>query len=488
VVPKQWRNRFSLRAVGLVFLVSVLGCTVGPDYRKPVPAVPANWTEIERVGITTGPMEVVRWWTLFRDQELDSLIDRAVRSNNDLKLAEARIREARAQLKIAGSQAYPSVDVQGSYTRLGQSQNIIGGQAGAEYNLFLAGFDASWEVDLFGGVRRAVEAAQADLAGSEEGRRDVLVTLLGEVATNYLQVRGNQRRIAIAQENIKAEQQTVQLTRGRYEAGLGSILAVTQSEALLATTEAKVPPLEISVRQAVHRLGVLLGLQPEALLQELLKEGSIPPVPPEVPIGLPSELLRRRPDVRRAECELAAATARIGVATAALFPSFSLTGALGLQSTNLPNFLSASSRLWSIGGFLQWPLFDAGRIRAGIEVQNARQEQALISYENTVLVALEDVENAIVAYAKDQDTRRSLVGAVQASRQAVEISSELYVKGLVDFLNVLASQQSLYQAEDQLVQNEQGVSTDLVGLFKALGGGWDLRYAKEVGVHEGSFD
>jgi multidrug efflux system outer membrane protein len=463
-----------MRVLGFVLLVLVLGCTVGPNYRKPEPVVPANWGETDRVGMKTGPMDVVRWWTLFADTELDSLIDRAVRSNKDLKLAEARIREARAQLKIAGSQAFPTVDTSGSYTRIGQSQNILGSQAGVEYNLFQAGFDASWEIDLFGGVRRAVEAAEADLAASEENRRDVLVTLLGEVATNYLQVRGNQRRIAIARENIKAERQTLEMARGRFQAGLGNILAVTQSEALLATTEAKVPPLEIAVKQAIHRLAVLLGSEPEALLGELLTEGSIPPVPPEVPIGLPSELLRRRPDVRRAERELAAATARIGVATAALFPSFSLTGSLGLQSTKISDFVSPSSRLWTLGSILQWPLFDAGKIRAAIEVQNARQEQALLSYENAVLAALEDVDNAMVNYSKNQETRRSLVAAVQANRRAVEISSELYLKGLVDFLNVLQSEGSLYQAEDQFVQNEQGVSTDLVGLFKALGGGWDI--------------
>ncbi len=463
-----------MRVLGFVLLVLVLGCTVGPNYQKPEPPVPANWGETERVGVTTAPMDVVRWWTLFGDEELDSLIDRAVRSNKDLKLAEARIREARAQLRIAGSQAFPTVDTSGSYTRVRQSGNISGSQAGTESNLFQAGFDANWEIDLFGGVRRGVEAAEADLAASEENRRDVLVTLLGEVATNYLQVRGNQRRIAIARENIKAERQTLEMARGRFEAGLGNILAVTQSEALLATTEAKVPPLEISVKQAIHRLAVLLGSEPEALLGELLREGSIPPVPPEVPIGLPSELLRRRPDVRRAERELAAATARIGVATAALFPSFSLTGALGLQSTKISDFVSPASRLWTLGSILQWPLFDAGKIRAAIEVQNARQEQALLSYQNSVLAALEDVENAIVIYSKNQETRRSLVAAVQANRRAVEISSELYVKGLVDFLNVLQSEGSLYQAQDQLVQNEQGVSTDLVGLFKALGGGWDI--------------
>jgi outer membrane protein, multidrug efflux system len=469
---------FSMRALGFVLLAFVLGCTVGPNYQKSEPVVPTNWGETERVGITTKPLDVTRWWTLFGDEELDSLIDRAVRSNKDLKLAEAHIREARAQLKIAGSQAFPTIDTSGSYTRFNQSDNILGSQAGVKYSLFQAGFDASWEIDLFGGVRRGVEAAEADLAASQEDRRDVLVTLLGEVATNYLQVRGSQRRIAIAQDNIKAEQQTLELTKGRFEAGLGNMLAVTQSEALLATTEAKVPPLEISVRQAIHRLAVLLGLEPEALLGELLREGAIPPVPPEVPIGLPSELLRRRPDVRRAERQLAAATARIGVATAALFPSFSLTGSYGLQSTELSDFVTPGSRFWTLGPILQWPLFDAGKIRATIEVQNARQEQALFSYENAVLAALEDVENAIVTYSKDQDTRRSLLGAVQANSQAVEISSELYVKGLVDFLNVLASQQSLYQAEDQLVQNEQAVSTDLVGLFKALGGGWDILSAE----------
>jgi outer membrane protein, multidrug efflux system len=464
-----------MRAFGFLLLVSILGCTVGPNYRKPEPVVPANWGETERAGILASPLEVLRWWTLFKDKELDSLIDRAVRSNKDLKLAQARIREARAQLKIAGSQAYPTVDTSGSYTRISQSQNTSTKQAGNDYNLFQAGFDAGWEIDLFGGVRRSVEAAEADFAASEEDRRDVLVTLLGEVAANYLAVRGNQRRIAIARENIKSEQQTLELTRGRYEAGLGNILAVAQSQTLLATTEAKVPPLEISVRQAIHRLAVLLGLEPEALLGELLREGSIPPVPPEVPIGLPSELLRRRPDIRRAERELAAATARIGVATAALYPSFSLTGTLGLLSTKASDFVTPDSRFWTLGPSVQWPLFDAGKIRATIEVQNARQEQALLFYENTVLGALEDVENAIVIYAKDWETRRSLVEAVTANRQAFDISSELYVKGLVDFLNVLQSQASLFQVEDQLVQNEQGVSTDLVGLFKALGGGWNMR-------------
>jgi multidrug efflux system outer membrane protein len=270
----------------------------------------------------------------------------------------------------------------------------------------------------------------------------------------------------------------VELTRGRFEAGLGNILAVTQAEALLAATEAKIPPLEISIRQAIHRLAVLLGLEPEALLGELLREGSIPPVPPAVPIGLPSQLLRRRPDVRRAERALAAATARIGVATAALFPSFSLTGSLGLLSTSSTNFVTPGSGFWTLGSILQWPLFDAGKIRATIEVQNARQEQALLSYQNTVLAALEDVENGIVSYSRDQQARRSLMGAVTANRRAVEISNELYKRGLVDFLNVLLSEGTLYQVEDQLVQNEQAVSTDLVGLFKALGGGWEVLSSK----------
>ncbi len=485
---------FHRGVLGLLFLILLSGCTVGPDYRRTQPVVPVQWGEEPDGGVTTGPLEVIRWWTLFHDEKLNSYVDRAVVSNKDLQLADSRIRQARAQRMIVSSQAFPEVDVSGAYTRSRRSQNIpsgtpqqqaagTGGGSGGQ-NLFQAGFDAGWEIDVFGGVRRAVEAATADIQAAEENRRDTLVTLLSEVARNYIELRGNQQRIAIAVSNINIQRDTLELTRGRFNAGLGNSLEVAQAEALLATTEAKIPTLETSVKQAIHRLGVLLGLRPEALLDELSTIAPIPPVPPEVPIGLPSELLRRRPDVRGAERRLAAATARIGVAVADLFPRFSLTGGLGLQSSRFPNLGSGDSLYYSFASILNWPVFDAGRIRANIEVQNSLQEQALFTYENTVLRSFEDVENAIVAYIKEQATFQSLSRSVDASRRAVDIARELYKRGLVDFLNVLQSEGSLYQVEDQLVQSRQRVSTSLVALFKALGGGWNILPNRESETEE----
>jgi len=342
-------------------------------------------------------------------------------------------------------------------------------------DLFQLGLDAGWEVDLFGGTRRSVEAATADLEASEEGLRDVMVSLLAEIAVNYMELRGNQRRIAIARDNIEAQRQTVELTRAKFQAGLSSELEIAQAEALLSTTESRVPQFESASKKAIHRLGVLLGAGPGALLQELSDPSALPVAPPEIPVGLPSELLRRRPDVRRAERQLAAATARVGVATADLFPRFFLTGNAGWQSVNASDLISPQSRALSFGPSIQWPVFDAGRIRANIRVQNARQEQALAQYEKTVLASLEDVENSLVAYSKEQVTRNHLAQAVDANRRAVEISNELYTKGLVDFLNVLVNQRSLFQLQEQLALSEQAVCTNLVALYKSLGGGWEDR-------------
>jgi len=377
---------------------------------------------------------------------------------------------------------YPQVDTSATYSRLrssGTATPIVGGgdatefAAGNEKNLFEAGFDATWEVDIFGRLRRKVQAADADIAVAEWDRRDVLIILLSEVARNYVELRGTQKRIIILKQNIELQRKSLELTRGRLEAGLGNELDVAQAEALLTTTESQVPALEAAVKASIHRLGVLLALGPEALLQELSGEAPIPPPPPVVPVGLPSELLRRRPDIRKSEMQLAAATARVGVAVADLFPTFSMTGFLGLQSAKLEYFVRPDSILWNVGPTISWQVFDAGRIRANIKVQNAREEQALITYQRAVLKSFEDVENALVAYAKEQQRRRSLMAAVDANRRATDISSGLYAEGLVDFLNVLVSQRSLSQSEDELVQSDQRVSTDLVALFKALGGGWE---------------
>ena len=467
-------------SVATILALATAGCTVGPNYHRPETVSPARWSERLAGGETNAPVSQAAWWRSFRDPELDSLIGRAVESNLDLRIARARVLEARAQAAITSAQLWPSADVSGSYAREGAShhQPVLGSLpippgVPFENNVYQAGFDASWELDVFGGKRRAGEAARAELAASESERRGTVTTLLGEVARTYTEVRGYQGRLAIAGENLQAQQEALAITRDRFTNGLTSDLDVQQASTLLATTRAEVPTLESSLQASIHRLGVLLGQPPGVLSSELSTSAAIPAAPPQVPVGLPSELLLRRPDVQRAERQLAAATANIGVATADLFPKFSLTGIAGFESVSASDWFTAGSRFWSIGPTVQWRVFDAGRIRSQIKVQDARQQQALAGYEQTSLTAFEEVENALVAYAKEQVRQRSLAEAVTSSRNSLVLARKLYANGLTDFLNVLEAERSLFQTQDQLVQSKRTVSTDLIALYKALGGGWE---------------
>jgi multidrug efflux system outer membrane protein len=476
-------KKVRLGAATLIVLAG--GCAVGPNYEKPQLPVPAGWQEAQQSGVDTRSAELARWWTKFNDPLLDSLVERAVQSNLDLRLAEARIREARASRIVTASGAWPTVDVSGSFTRNHSSENAIGapaqgavvapsgGGANLDQNLYRTEFDANWEIDVFGGVRRSVEAADATIDATVEDRRDVLVTLLGEVAKNYIDLRGFQRQLAVARANLKAQQETLELTSIRFQAGLVSDLEVAQAETEVNTTAASIPPLESALKGAAYQIEVLLGLQPGALWDEVSKEAPIPNLPPEVLVGLPSELLRRRPDIRRAERQLAAATAQIGAATADLFPKFFLTGVGGLQSVSASDWLTSGSKFGSIGPRITWPVFDAGKIRANIEIRNAQQQQALTQYEKTILTALQDVETSLVNYSKEQSRYRSLLDAVTANRRALQMATELYGHGLVDFLNVLITQRSLYTVENDLAQSEATKATNLVALYKALGGGWE---------------
>jgi NodT family efflux transporter outer membrane factor (OMF) lipoprotein len=341
------------------------------------------------------------------------------------------------------------------------------------YNWYQAGFDSSWELDVFGGTRRNIQAANADIAAAEFSRRDVLVTLLAELARNYFEICSAQQRLAIAHDNIDAQQRLVALTTQQYRAGVTSQLDVEQASALLADTEATVPSLETARDSSIHRIGVLLADPPGALVAELMQSNAIPPPPPRVPVGLPSELLQRRPDIQRVERQLAAATARIGVAKADLFPHFSLTGNAGLQSVSASTWFDPSSSFWTLGPTITWRIFDAGQIRSNIRVQDASQQQALANYEQTVLSAFEDVEDALSAFAKEQTRYQSIGESVRAQQAAVNLSRDLYQNGLTDFIRVLDSERSLYQAEDALVQSQASVSENLVVLYKALGGGWE---------------
>ncbi len=450
-------------------LLLLAGCAVGPNYRTPQVNVPAQWA-----GATNSAPPVVQWWTTFNDPVLNSLIERAVKSNYDLRVAAARVRAARAVRGAAVSDLGPHGDSSASYHRDHPSaesgNNPPNGRV--ERDLWVTGFDASWEIDIFGGVRRRIEAATADWQATEDGRRAVLVTVLAEVARNYMEVRGFQQRLAIAQNNIHAQQETLDITRARFEAGLTSELDVAQASSLLASQKATLPDLQTGLQHAMHRLDVLLGQAPGALVEELTQTMPIPGALPDVPVGLPSDLIRRRPDVRQAERELAAETARIGEATAELFPKFSLSGAFGLNSQGISGF-DMIGKFWSVGPTVRWPILDAWRIQSGIQFQNARQQEALANFEQTVLTSLEDVENALVAYANERVRYRALGEAVAANRREVELANELYTKGVGDFLNVLDAQRSLFVNEEQLVQSESTVSVNLVALYKALGGGWE---------------
>jgi multidrug efflux system outer membrane protein len=468
------RPALVMAAMGLALLA---GCAVGPNYQPPKTTAPEQWTSPMAGGETNGPVNLSTWWKNFNDTNLDSLIATAIQSNLTLRVAEAHVREARAERDVLAGSLWPSVGSSGSYSRNRYGANSFPPLAGfgipLDYSLYNANFDAAWELDIFGGTRRAVEAANAEIGAAEYGQRDVLISLLAEVARNYIEARGYQQRLDIARQNIQVQQETLALTQNRYQNGLGNDLDVQQATAILETTKAELPSLETGFTQSVNGLAVLLGQQPGALIHNMSAEIPIPPAPPQVPVGLPSDLLQRRPDVQRSERELAAATARIGAAKADLFPQFSLTGIAGLESVSAGNWFDYASRYWSAGPTVQWEIFEAGSIRANVRVQNARQEQALDGYQQTVLVALEDAENALTAYAREQTRHESLSQSVQANEQALELSTQLYKNGLADFLHVLDSERTLYEAQDALVQSDQIISLDLVQLYKALGGGWE---------------
>lgn len=344
---------------------------------------------------------------------------------------------------------------------------------GRDVMTFQLGFDATWELDVFGGIRRAVEAAEDDIQSAIEARNNVLVTLLADVGSAYLQLRGYQQRERIARLNIALQQHTLELVQTRFAQGISNELDVALAERQLATTWASLPPLLAGEQQAKHRLAVLLAKTPGELFVELDPVGPICKPPPKIPVGLPSELLRRRPDIRQAERNLASATASIGVATADLFPKFSLTGSFGTATGDIRHFVNAQSLYWSAGPAVSWPIYDAGKIVANIQVREAITEQQLLNYRQVVLTALEEVDNAIVDYEQEYVRLETLGVAVAAAKKSVALSTERYDKGLVDFLNVLDAERQQYDLQDKQVLSEQVLVVKLVALYKALGGGWE---------------
>ncbi len=458
----------------LVSVILILtGCaTVGPDYVPPKTSVSPTWYTHLKGELTaeeTDPKALATWWSTLNDPELSRLIDRAVLGNLDLKKAMARIRESRARRGMAKADLFPTLDATGSANWSRRNQDTGSGKTS---DLFAATFDAGWELDIFGGVRRSVEAAEADLQANYEDLRNVLVSLIGEVALNYIEVRTLQTRLTIAEANLEAQKETYQLTLWRYQAGLSDELAMQQARYNLENTRSQIPTLRIGLGEAMNRLAVLLGEQPGKVHTELEERKPIPVPALEVAVGLPADVLRRRPDVRRAERQLAAQTARIGVATADLYPKFTLSGSIGLEALSLSNLSSSGAWTLSGGPRITWAIFKAGAILQNIEVQSALQEQYLIAYETAVLGALEEVENALVAYAEQQQRRESLNEATQAAQKATELAQHKFQAGLTDFSNVLDAERSLLSLQDQMTQSEGAVTSNLVRLYKALGGGW----------------
>ena len=462
------------KVLGGIIVASVFcGCAiVGKDYRPPSPATPASWTE-KVTGLSPGgSLELARWWTVFGDPVLNSLIEQAAQANLDLRLAEGRVLEVRAQRGIPATDLWPSLGVGGMYWH-GRDNLPPAPAEGIVGSLYDAGFDAAWELDLFGGRRRAVEAADADLGAVREDRRAVLVTLFAEVARNYVELRGLQRQIGVARDAIATQAESLQVVRARLDAGLASEFDVTRAEAQMATVEAVVPSLEAALQRTMHHLAVLLGREPAALADFFDSAAPIPVPPPQIRVGLPADLLLRRPDVRRAERDLAAATARIGVAETDLYPRVFVAGSIGAQNWEFKDLSDWSSRVWSYALTLRWPIFDAGKVRSLVSVQNARQGQALTRYEKALLAAREEVENALVSYGKEEVRRRSLAAAASADTQALDTARALYGTGLTEYLQVLDAQRALYAVRTQLVQSETAAASNLVALYKALGGGWE---------------
>jgi NodT family efflux transporter outer membrane factor (OMF) lipoprotein len=452
------------RLLALLLVAAGPGCAVGPDYRRPELATPEAWHA--QPGAAPGAAEadaaLAAWWERFGDAQLSALVARAARESVELRFADARVRELVALRGVAGASLWPQLDA------VGEAAFI----SGPTENSALGALEAFWELDVFGGLRRAVEASEADLGAGIEDRRALLLALVGSVATTYVELRGLESELATVRRNLDAQQETHSLTEAQRRAGLASDLDVERARAQMSLTAAELQPLESARTAARNRLAVLMGAAPGALDAELGDEAPIPSAPAEVVTGVPADLLRRRPDLVRAERELAAATARIGEAEAERWPRFTLVGSVGLRSDDVAKLVAGDGAIASIGPSVTWPIFAAGRIRANIAANDARTEQALARYELALLRALEEAENALDRHAREQLRRVDLRDAVAANRQAVELAQRLYANGLGGFLDVLVAQRLLLEAESRLVASETAVSTSLVSVYVALGGGW----------------
>lgn len=484
----RWHLIFTFRLL-VLFLT---GCAaVGPDYVPPEKITPEKFnaalSEDQKAKLSlpeTGqeadeakteftkqvtPAMLVDWWNTLEDPLLTRLIEWAIRGNLDLQLAQSRLREERASRGIARSGLFPTIEGDAAFTR--RKTNLQSGGI-SEIDLYSSSFDASWEIDMFGGIRRSIESAQASVEARQEELNDTLVTLVAEVAINYIEIRAFQARLEAAVNNLESQEGTLQIVQDRLDAGLTTTLSLEQAKYNLENSKSEIPMLQTGIEQGKNGLAVLLGEFPGSLAEELEQYQKVPTVSVEVVVGVPADLLRRRPDVRRAERELAAQTARVGVATADLYPRLFLFGSVGLEYISAASFFTGPAAAFQIGPQIRWPVFNAGRIRQNIKIEDERQSQALIQYEASVLTAVKDVENALIDFANEQVRRQALIKSTQSAKSAVSLSRELYTAGLTDFIGVLDAERALFSFQDQLAVSEGKVTSNLIRLYKSLGGGW----------------
>lgn len=475
----------SLRYLSVVVVPAILaGCAMGPNYKTPTTTMPSAYSDAApATQPTTQPSSIADWWKSFGDPELDSLVDRAIAANFDLEIALTRVQEARtAEIVVTGG-ALPELEASGAIAR-GSGTNSTKGRVSGPLNAGtnttglkeitqVVGFDAGWELDIWGRYRRQIEAAKANTQAMAEARNSVLITLVSDVARVYMDARSLQMRLKIANDNIKIEQSTVQVVQERFDRGLTNELDLALARRQLATLQSEIAPLQDEIVAAEGQLAVLLGEYPEDLRVELEKSGPLPVLPRRIETGLPVDLLRRRPDIREAERELAANTALIGADTAMLFPNVAITAGAGLQGQGAGRVPGVNSFIWSAGPTAYWPLLDFGALDALIDVQNLEAHIALVNYKKMIISAVEEVEEAISDYSAQEDRLQNLDEALVASQRAVTLANERYDRGLTDFLNVTDAERQLYEIEDQYAVAQESVVVQYIAIYKSLGGGWE---------------
>ncbi|MBU4054799.1 MAG: TolC family protein [Proteobacteria bacterium] len=469
-------NYFQTRMKGfflwaLVGVPMFTGCAfTGQNSLQPAISIPEHWNSALKKEPQQGVDPASKWWEALHDPVLSRLMNQAACENLDVRQAVSRVREVRFHLLQSRSSLFPAMDASASARKSGQGQGQARMSQGSE--MYTAGFDAGWEVDIFGRVSQSVEASREDLAAQMENRHDVITTLLAEVAVNYIELRTLQERLAVAKKRITDQEEILELARALYKTGRDDELSVARAISSLESARTGIPDLNTAMEASMNRLAVLTGRHAGTLHGELSEVKTLPAFPVHLVIGIPAETIRRRPDIRQSERELSARVARTKQARAELYPKFTLNGSIGLESLSPEKLFSWSSRVWSFGPSFSWPLFDAGAIRNNIKAQSELQHQALIRYEGEILSAVEEVENALTGYAGEQQKLEMLISGADAAKTVAELALSRYSTGMTGFTEVLDARQSLFSFEDQLAQSKGAVLSNFVQLYKALGGGW----------------